>query len=88
MYFKGFGGVQHSAVYHRGMSVGDVYQLAVARTLPPEIMMRLRFRIADKARHPVENLSEGATEEENTAIVYVAAKGAAPQDAQTEDPRQ
>ena len=44
MHFKGFGGMQHSAIYHPGMQVGDVYQLAVARSLPADIMARLRFR--------------------------------------------
>ena len=73
MHFRGFGGMQHSTVYHPDMSVGDIYQLAVARTFPPEILMSLRFRIAGKPRHPTDRVSGEGTEEENTAIVYVAA---------------
>ena len=75
MHFKGFGGMQHSAYYYPGMPVGEVYQLAVARFLPADIMMRLRFRIGNTCLHPSQHLADAAPDEEYSAVVYVSAKG-------------
>ena len=36
--------MQHTTCYHPGMPIGDVYQLAVGKFLPADIMRRLRVR--------------------------------------------
>ena len=49
--------MQHTACYHPGMPVGDVYQLAVGKFLPADIMMRLRFRVGTPPLHPSQHLA-------------------------------
>ena len=78
MRFRGFGGMQHSTCYYPGMPVGEVYQLAVGKFLPADIMMRLRFRIGNTALHPSQHLADAATGEDYNAVVYVSAKGGRP----------
>ena len=78
MHFRGPGGKQYSTSYYPGMPIGEVYQLAVARLLPAEILMRLRFRIGAMALHPSQHLSDAAAGDEYNTVVYVAARGGKP----------
>ena len=60
------------------MSIGDVYQQAVGKYLPTEIMGRLRFRVGQTALHSSQHLTGAVGGGDYVAVVYVAAKGGKP----------
>ena len=67
------GGKQHSTCYHSGMTIGDLYQQAVGKQLPGEIMARLRFRVSNGASnavmHPSQHLAGSLGSEDYHAVV-------------------